>query len=234
MVAHHDESRNDAEADLRGNEPIPVNEALEQRIQKAEGGPKETGPKKRSDEATEQNRAPREHGEHGAIEEADEGRTSGVQNQCNDEGIPVKGIELGRIEAERFLKDDGAQKIDGVPDAAGFDEAVGAGENGHGHAAGPATFDAGRDWIRLQREPSADGLRGDGKTLDQGAFGADGNFLAHDGNDLFMLVGKDFTEPANGCDNGEYGAQNTERDAGEKSCEQQDNTEAEGKGPGGR
>src|SRR5215831_19058636 len=72
-LTHNHQPRHDSEADLRSNEPEPVNMAREQWIQQAENGVKQRRPQYGSYESSQDNRPARKHWKHRTIEQSNRG-----------------------------------------------------------------------------------------------------------------------------------------------------------------
>ena len=73
-----DEAADQAEGDLRDDEPQPVDAGIEDRADDAERGVEHAGPEKWSDEAGGEDGLSGEHRQHGSVEQADEDRGEGV------------------------------------------------------------------------------------------------------------------------------------------------------------
>ena len=73
-----DKAADQAEGDLRDDEPVPVDARVEDGTDDAEHGVENAGPQKRRDEAGGEDRLAGKHRQHGAVEQADEQRGEAV------------------------------------------------------------------------------------------------------------------------------------------------------------
>ena len=129
--------------------------------------------------------------------------------------------------------DSGGEKVDGIPDASGFEQSVSACEYGHRYGSGDATLDAGGYGIGFQWKPCADKLRRDGHALDDATLCGDEVFFEDDWDGLFVFARKYFTEPTNATGKTENDTEGADRGAGQKAREHQDEAESQNNGPGG-
>src|SRR5215467_11149250 len=72
-LTHNYQSRHNSEADLRSNEPRPVNVTGEQWIQESQNAVKQCGPQHWSDESSKHERPARKHRKHRTIEQSNRG-----------------------------------------------------------------------------------------------------------------------------------------------------------------
>src|SRR6266436_3068151 len=232
-MSDDDDARYDAEGYLRGHKPNPVNAACKQRIEELHSRIQKPRPQHWSNQPSEYNRPPREHGEHRTIEQPHEDGSDAVQNQGDRETVFMKRIQLGGSELKRFRVNSSGKQVDGIPDASGFEQPVGTGQHSHRYRSRQATLYASRYRVGFEGKPCTHEVGSNRYTLDNATFGCDAMLFEYDGHRFLMLVGKHFTEPADATRHSQDDAQGTHRHAREKTCEHQGETESQNKRPRG-
>jgi hypothetical protein len=94
MVPRNHDAGNDAESDLRNEEPEPVDPLIENGIEYIEDAVDQAGPQNGSNDTSQQNGTARKHRKRRAIEKPDEYRTDQVENGSDDQSVPMESRDL--------------------------------------------------------------------------------------------------------------------------------------------
>src|SRR5262249_15862182 len=119
----------------------------------------------------------------------------------------MKPGEIGRSEFHGLRVNHRCEKIDGIPDAADFQQTVATGQRRHRDAAGPSASHSRGDRIRVDGKPSADLLGCDRKTIDGATFGSYLAIIDSDGHFFLVIAWNDLAEPAHASGEGEDDAE---------------------------
>src|SRR5215472_6278928 len=229
-LTHNHQSRHDSKANLRRYEPVPVDAALEHWIKQSEHRINQRRPQHGSDESSKNNWSARKHGEHRAVEQADQRRNENVKAQGNCEAVCMEGIQLCGPEFQRLRVNTCCEKVDRIPDTSGFQHAICTGQNSHRYASRKSTLHACRNWIGVDREPGAL-ISENRNALNETPFSRDANVLGNDRHTLFMLMREHFAKPADASCERKHGAEQAHRGAGHEACKQQGAPKSQDKGP---
>ena len=80
---------------LRNQKPSPCDAVGERGIDDAHEGMQNARPQNRCEDSAEQDGMARQHGQHGAIEQPDQHAGDGVDDDGDEQPLPVKGSDLG-------------------------------------------------------------------------------------------------------------------------------------------
>ena len=144
----NDDARDNPKSHLRNHKPEPVDPVVEHRIHDSENAVNQTRPQDGRDEASQQNRPPRKHRQHRAVEQPDQqrrdqmnGRSGKREMKCGD--LRVVSSAGKKPAARRLI---GYQML-------WSQDTVKHRQNRHGHASSQTALDSRRNRIDLQRQP---------------------------------------------------------------------------------
>src|SRR5580698_7381536 len=140
-LAGNNQAGHNAKRKLRGDEPPPIDFLVEQRVEQSHDAVEQSRPKNRRNNSTQQDRATRKHGQHGAVQKTDEQTGNQVNAAGEKKTVEMKSLQRGGTEKRRLSVESGREQVDRIPDTALLDDAVKAGEYRHGDAAGQTTLD---------------------------------------------------------------------------------------------
>ncbi len=139
-----DKTADQAERNLRDDEPEPVDAIVEDRANNAQRRVEDAGPHKRSDEASGKNRLSRKHRQHSPVEQADEHRGETVNCSGCKEPFHMKLRQKFIALTSPTDKPASSEQIYRIPDAVVTNKAKERRWNDHRNAANDAAPDARR------------------------------------------------------------------------------------------
>ena len=113
----HDKAADQAESDLRDDEPRPVDTRVKNGTDHANRGIEDSCPQKGCDESSGEDGLPRKHRQHGSVEPADEDRGENVDSRGSEQPLDMKLGQKGVALSSPADETAGGQKVYRIPDA---------------------------------------------------------------------------------------------------------------------
>ena len=238
-VAQVDHRRDDAEDELRDDEPGPFDPGPDRGVDGAQADKADRRPEQRHQQSAPSQRFGdvRQRGQQHSVHQAHDERHRGVNDNSRDQQNGIEAIELFGAQLSDAGHDHAGQQIERQPDAVSAGEPIGHGRQGHDEPAHQPAFDPGGKRMDFNRQPQAIAGQATAHPFDRGR--RDGDRLrAQGGRDQRLVImaaaGEQLGDPEAQASRQQQASDAGQRVAGGDARGEQRNAHGQHQGRGGR